>query len=88
MKEEFIHKLNCIDMIIEIIKELTKTEENKDVMSNDIPQWAKWVEAQRTQTAVLNNLKIDQECNAIWSEKQKRQNIKYKIAQQFKTIKN
>ena len=31
LKEQFIHRLNDNDMIVEIIMELTKSEENKDV---------------------------------------------------------
>ena len=52
-------------MMFEIIKELTKSEENKDVTSYQVLLWARQVEAQRTQTAVLNNLKVNQEFDAI-----------------------
>ena len=47
------------------IKDLTKTEENKDVTSNEILQWARQGEVQMTQKAVLNNLRVDQEFYAI-----------------------
>ena len=59
-------------MMVEIIKELTKSEENKDVTSNQVFIWTRQVEAHRTQTAVVNNLKVNQEFNATWSEKQKK----------------
>ena len=71
-KEQYIHGLNDNDMMVEIIKKLTKSEENKDVTSNQAPQWARQVEAQITHTAVLNNLKINQEFDAIQLEKQKK----------------
>ena len=34
LKEQFIHRLNDNDMMVDIIKELTKSEENKDVKVN------------------------------------------------------
>ena len=77
LKEQFMHGLNDNVMMAEIIKELRETEENKDVTSNEVLQWARWVEAHRTQMAVHNNLKIDQEYHVIQSEKQKRK--KHKI---------
>ena len=70
LKEHFI--LRLYDMMVEIIKELTKIEGNKDVTSNQVLLCARQVEAQRMQTAVLNNLKVNQENDAIWSEMQKK----------------
>ena len=68
-KEQFIHDLYDNEMIDEIISELTKGK-NKDVTINQVLPWARWVEVQRVQTAVLNDLKIYQEFDAIWSQKQ------------------
>ena len=53
LKEEFIHWLNENDVMVEIIKELTKTNENKGVTSSHVFLWAKQVEALRTQTGVF-----------------------------------
>ena len=65
LKEQFIYGLNDNDMIIGIIKELTKTEENKDDTSGQVLLWARQVGAQRAQTAVLSNLKVDRKSDAI-----------------------
>ena len=69
LKEQFVHRLNDNCMMVKIIKELTKSEENT---SNQVYLWARWIEAQRTKTAVLNNLKGNQKPDAIWLEKQKK----------------
>ena len=42
-----------------MIKELTQTEESKDVTSDKVLLWTRQVKAQRTKTAVLNNLKVN-----------------------------
>ena len=52
-------------MMVEIIKELTKSEENEDVTSYQVLLWATHVETQTTQTAFLNNLKVNHKFNAI-----------------------
>ena len=41
LKEQFIHGLNDNDMLVEIIRELTKTEEGSDVASKQVLVWAK-----------------------------------------------
>ena len=41
LKEQFIHGLNDKDMMVEIIKELTKMEENKDVTIGQVLLWAR-----------------------------------------------
>ena len=43
-------------MLIEILKELTKTEESTDVTIREVLAWAKRVEAQKAQSAILNSL--------------------------------
>ena len=43
-------------MLVKIIRKLTKTEESKDVMSEEVLAWAKTVEAQKVQSAIINSL--------------------------------
>ena len=43
-------------MLAEIISELTKAEENASVASEPLLEWAKRVEAQKTQSAFIYNL--------------------------------
>ena len=56
LKEQFIHELNDKCMLEEIIKELTATKNNDHITSGGVLAWAKRVEAQRAQAAVLNTL--------------------------------
>ena len=56
IKEQFIHGLNDKGMLEEIIKELTATKNNYHITSAGVLAWAKRVEAQRAQAAVLNML--------------------------------
>ena len=56
LKEQFIHGLNEKIMLDEIIRELTSRTSNVQMTSRDVLAWAKRVEAQRAQAAVLNDL--------------------------------
>ena len=56
LKEQFIHGLNDKCMLEEIIKELTATKNDYCTMSGGVLAWAKRVEVQRAQAAVLNML--------------------------------
>ena len=56
LKEQFIHGLNESDLSIEIIQELTKIEENDNVTSEQVLTWTGRVEAQKAQSAILENL--------------------------------
>ena len=56
LKEQFIHGLNDSDLLTEIIRELIKTGENRSVTSVQVWAWAKRIETQRTQAAVINSL--------------------------------
>ena len=47
LKEQFIHGLNENEMLAEIIKELTKAEEDILLTGEQILVWAKSVEAQK-----------------------------------------
>ena len=56
LKEKFIHGLNDKSMLDKIIKELTTTNSDGEITSEGILAWAKRVEAQRAQAAVLNTI--------------------------------
>ena len=56
LKEQFIHWPNDKHMLEEIIKELTASNNDDHITSGGVLAWAKWVEVQRAQTAVLNTL--------------------------------
>ena len=56
LKEQFIHGLNNKYMLEEIIKELTATKNYAHITSGGILAWAKRVEVQSSQAAVLNIL--------------------------------
>ena len=47
MKEQSIHRLNDNDMLVEIIRELTKIEESGDVTGEQVLAWEKREEAQK-----------------------------------------
>ena len=57
LKEQFILELNGNDMLVDIITELTKTEESNDVTSEEVLTWTKRVEGQNFQSVVMNSLK-------------------------------
>ena len=56
LKEQFIHRLNNKEMLVEIIKELTTIKGNDTITSESILSWAKRVEAQRAQSAVMRTI--------------------------------
>ena len=56
LKEQFIHGLNTNSMLDEIIKELTATNSNDEIICEGVLAWAKRVEAQRAQATVLNTI--------------------------------
>ena len=55
-KEQIIHGLNDKSMIEEIIKELTTEKIDDHITCGGVLTWAKSVEAQRAQVAVLNTI--------------------------------
>ena len=63
LKKHFIHRFNDNDMLVEIILELTKTEENKNVTIQQVLAWEKRVEVQRAQSAIINSLNDIKEFN-------------------------
>ena len=56
LREQFIHGLNDSDMSIEIIKEITKIEEDNNMTSEKALAWARRVEVQKAQSAILENV--------------------------------
>ena len=56
LKEQFIHGLNGKYMLEEIIKELTTTKDDDHITGGGVLAWAKNVEVQRAQAAVLNTI--------------------------------
>ena len=51
-----MHRLNHSDVQIEIVRELTKTEESKDMTSEQVLAWAKRMDPQKTHSAFINSL--------------------------------
>ena len=56
LKEQFIHGLTNKHMLEEIIKELMATNNDDHITSGGMLAWAKRVEVQRVQAAVLDSL--------------------------------
>ena len=56
LKEQFIHRLNDKHMLEGIIKELTATSNDDHITNGGVLAWAKRVEVQRAQAAVLNTM--------------------------------
>ena len=52
-------------MLTEIIRELTKAEESADITSEQVLGWAKRVEAQRAQSAIMDSLTETKEFDKI-----------------------
>ena len=57
LKEQFIHRLNNKVMIDEVIRELRAKSNDEQMTSKGILAWAKRVEAQQVQAAILNDIK-------------------------------
>ena len=71
LKEQFIHGLNDKYMLEEIMKELTATKNDDHITSGGILAWAKRVEVQRAQAAVLNTLSQNNLIKSKYQRKQK-----------------
>ena len=56
LKLQFIHGLNDKSMVEEIIKELTTARNDEHITSGGVLAWAKRVEVQRAQVAVLSTI--------------------------------
>ena len=53
LKEQFMHGLNDKIVLDKVIRELTTKNINEQMTSEDVLIWAKRVEAQRVQAAIL-----------------------------------
>ena len=56
LKEQLIHGLNDDEILTDVMKELTKYEENVIMPSEMVLVWAKRIEAQRAQTVAISSL--------------------------------
>ena len=56
LKEQFVHGLNDEEMLAEIIRELTKCDENMTIISEHMLIWAKGIEAQGAKMVVTSSL--------------------------------
>ena len=65
LKEQFIHGLNDKLMLDEIISELTAKNNDEQVTSEGVLKWAKRIEVQRAQAAMLNNITKLCQCDKI-----------------------
>ena len=67
LKEQFIHDLIDNDISIEIIRELMKIEDKESITSEQVLAWARRVEAQKVQSAILENSKEIQDFARIFT---------------------
>ena len=79
LKEQFKHGLNDEEMLAEIIRELTKCEENITICSENVLTLAKRVESLRAQKAVISSLHEAKNFDAI---------IQKDMKHRYKTHKN
>ena len=56
LKEQFIHGLNDKTVLDKVFRELTTKSSSDQMTSEDVLIWAKRVEAQRMQAAILSNI--------------------------------
>ena len=56
LKEQFIHGLKDKAMLDEIVRELMAKNTSKQMNSEDVLLWARQIEAQRAQAAILSDL--------------------------------
>ena len=78
LKEQFIHGLNDKGMLDEIIRELTATNNDEQVISEGVLIWMKRIEVQRAQAAVLNTITESHQFNKVKVTKQtKEDNIRH-----------
>ena len=65
LKEQFIHGLNDKTLLDEVIRELTAKDKNKQTTSEDVLVWAKRIEVQWAQAAILNDISQSQKFNKV-----------------------
>ena len=56
LKEQFIHGLNDKAMLDEVVRELMAKNSSKQMNSEDVLLWARQIEAQRAQAAIVSNI--------------------------------
>ena len=71
LKEQFIHGLNDKSMLDEVITELTAKNNNEQTTSKDVLVWAKRIEAQWAQAAILSDITKSQKFNKVKMVKKK-----------------
>ena len=65
LKEQFIHGQNDKMMLDEVIRELTTKDSNNQTTNEDVLIWAKRVEPQRMQAAILSDITDSQRFNQV-----------------------
>ena len=70
LKEQFIHGLNGKMMLDEVIREFTTKSSSDQTTSEDMLIWAKRVEAQRMQAAILSDITESQRFDQVKVAKQ------------------
>ena len=65
LKEQFIHGLNDKTILDKVIRELTTKNVNEQMTSEDMLIWAKRVEVQRVQAAILSDITESQKCDKV-----------------------
>ena len=63
--KQSIHRLNDTEMLGKIIRELTKLKADNTINSETVLAWAKRVEVQRAQAAVMNRITETKEFDRI-----------------------
>ena len=65
LKEQFIHGLNDKTMLDKVIRDLTTKNINEQLTSEDVLIWAKRVEVQRVQVAILSDITKSQKFDKV-----------------------
>ena len=65
LKEQFIHELNDKTMLDKVIRELTTKNNNDQTTSKDVLVWAKRIEVQRAQAAILSDISQSQKFDKV-----------------------
>ena len=65
LKEQLIHRVNDMDMLGEIIRELTKVNTGSVITSESVLAWPKRIEVQRAQAVAMDNLTEAKEFDKI-----------------------
>ena len=77
LKEQFIHGLNSSDMVIKIIKEITKMGENEKMTSEQVQVLARRAKSQKAQSAILKHLNQTKDIDKISTRKGYKDKLRY-----------